>query len=231
MTHLTAFMAAASSSSSRRGPSRGSRVRRLRLAREGQAISKFFNEVASRPIPMQVGLEQSIQVSMVIPTATLFTTSSSSAVFSATAFTLSSFADSALYTALFDQYMIEQIEVWIEPMAPQSQTFGSISSVVDLDDATVPTTIAQVDTRAGVLTGMGAAGHYHRWRPHVAVAEFSGTFVSFGNVPSTWIDSASPNVQHYGLKTAAALVVTGVTVATPYEITTRAIVRFRAPGL
>jgi len=42
-----------------------------------------------------------------------------------------------------------------------------------------------------------------KWRPHIATAAYSGVFTSFKNEPSTWIDVASPGVQHYGLKVAA----------------------------
>jgi hypothetical protein len=34
----------------------------------------------------------------------------------------------------------------------------------------------------------------------VSTALYAGSFTSFGNVSSPWIDMASPNVEHYGVK-------------------------------
>lgn len=61
----------------------------------------------------------------------------------------------------------------------------------------------------------------------MAVAVYSGAFTSFANAPSSWIDSGSPNVQHYGLKAA----VTATAAVQTYNLQVRARVSFRQPGL
>jgi len=62
----------------------------------------------------------------------------------------------------------------------------------------------------------------------MAVAAFSGAFTSYSNVPAGWIDSASPGVQHYGLKLYFESTPFGVI---SYEYSVRAKVSFRGPGI
>jgi hypothetical protein len=141
-------------------------------------------------------------------------------------FTVGDFVGSSSLLAAFDQYKIVQIEAWIEPTAAQGSTvFQPLACAIDLDDANTPTTFSSVSDRIGALVGLGGTGRYLKWRPHVATAVYSGAFTSFANEPSCWIDSASPNVQHYGFKAAALPTVVAVT----YEMTYRAVVMFRAP--
>jgi hypothetical protein len=195
------------------------------LAKDGQAIGKLFNIVAGRPYPALTSLEQSISATLQ-STALFNVTSTTVATFGNQPFALNSFANSAEYTGLFDQYRFDQIEVWLEPAASSTAVYGTIATAVDLDDANVPTMTSVLD-KQGALISSGADGHYHRWAPHVAVSEYSGTFTSFGNVPATWVDSASPGVQHYGFKAYFS----ATPVALSYNLTVRAIVSFRAPGV
>jgi hypothetical protein len=229
MTHLPAAMTSMGASSSSGSKRNGkSRTKLAPLAREGQDISKFYNAVAGRPYPKFAKLEQSIRVVDTFTVSSFFTTSTATNAYAAVAFTLSSFSMNSSYVALFDQYRIEQLEVWLEPFAAQGSTaFAELITAVDLDDANVPANLSLGD-KQGALVGYGAAGRYHRWRPHVAVAEYSGTFTSYGNVPATWIDSASTTVQHYGFKIAAFP--TPLQTVT-YGLTVRAVIGFRSPGL
>lgn len=196
-------------------------------AKNGRIVAKFFNDVASRPYPRVGSLEQSIRVTFEF-SALLFQTSTTIPVFSSSYYTLSNFPDYAKYTALFDQYRFDHIEVWLESRAAQGATaYDTVASCVDLDDANVPTSFEQVTAKQGSLMGTGGAGRYHAWQPHMAVALFSGAFTSYGNEAASWIDSASPNVQHYGLKSAASP--TGIAIY--YVQVVRATVTFRSPGI
>jgi hypothetical protein len=230
-THLNSMQAMASLITGTAGSHRlkGKRKKQAKLAAlavDGQPIGKFFNLEASRPYPNFTKLNQTITVVETYTVAAFLVTSTTVNVGAATAFTLSSFADYTNYTACFDQYRIDQLEVWLELNGNPSATLSTIVTVVDLDDATVPTTAVAIQDKQGALLGSGAAMRYHRWRPHVAVAEYSGSFTSYGNVPSTWIDCGSPNVQHYGFK-ACAVPQTGAT----YNLQVRAVISFCAPGL
>jgi len=199
------------------------------LIGEGVSCGKFYDIAASRPYPRLTNLEQEITVTLQMLTPSFFSTNTSVATYAGMAFTLAGFPSSSQYTTVFDQYMIRQLEVWLEPVqtTEAGTQFNEVGSAIDLDDANVATSFTSIVDKQGSLVGLGAAGRYHKWAPHVAVAEYSGTFTSYGNIPATWIDSASPNVQHYGFKCYA----NPTPVAITYGLVTRAVVSFRAPGI
>jgi hypothetical protein len=180
-------------------------------------------------MPTFVALEQGIQVTM---TQYVFAaiTSGATPQFYGAPFTLSNFANFSEYVSLFDQYRIDQIEVWLYPQVIlQNGVSAEIASAVDLDDANTPTSINNVVSKQGsILTGT-ACGHYHRWKPHMALGAYSGSvFTSFANETASWIDSASTGVQHYGLKVATS---TTTGTAIPYDLNVRIVASFRAPSI
>jgi hypothetical protein len=193
--------------------------------RDGKIVAKFYNEVAGRPYPPIGKLTSQIVVQMNYESA--FNSSSTVPSYLGLTPTLSSFNGYSNYTALFDQYRIEQLEVWMEPVIVPTTNGNTLATCVDLDDANTPTAVATVTDHPGALVGLSMAARYHKWVPHVAVAAYSGTFASFTNAVAPWIDSASSAVQHYGFKVACASVGT----PTAYLITVRARVAFRAPGI
>jgi len=203
-------------------------AKKYRTAADGQVTAKFFNVLAGRPYPSVSSLVQEIRVGMTYRLTPFFSNVVGTAWTPATqVFTLAMAPNQGEYTGLFDQYRIDQIECWIEPTAPQGTTsFPMFASAVDLDDANTPTE-GGVEGKQCALTGDGGAGRYHRWKPHTAVAMYSGSFVSYGNVASAWIDVASPNVQHYGLKVTCGPSTSIVT----YNMSVRYVVSFRGPGI
>jgi len=223
---LASLMAAGSKSMSRRKGKRHNPS----ILKDGQIVSKLYNEMASRPYPsLGLSLEQGITVSLTQVSSLLFTSSTTINVGAGLSVEMNMLSGYGPYLALFDQYKIEQLEAWIDPLVAQGTTvFNAYTSAVDLDDANVPTTFSSVDDKQGSLTTVGGCGHYHRWAPHIAIASYSGTFTSYANAPASWIDSASPAVQHYGLKTVSAPNPAG---AIPYWVTIRATCSFRSPGI
>jgi len=195
-------------------------------ARDGAIFSKFFNELAARPVPRNgLSMEQGITLEMEFYDLGFLATSTITNATASSQFSLSNFLGSTALTSVFDQYKFEQVEVWLEPTAAQGSTvFANLITAVDLDDASVPT--AAISDRQGALQGYGGAGRYHKWVPHMAVAVYSGTFTSFANERAGWIDSASPNVQHYGFKSFAV----STPVIVKYDLTVRAVISFRAPN-
>jgi hypothetical protein len=194
---------------------------------DGKTVSKMFNPVASRPQPALTSLEQGIMVTLDYSTAFLVS-SITVPVQASVAFTVSLFAQSANYLALFDQYKIDQIECWLEPQNLNTAvTTVPLASCVDLDDAN-STVFTSVESKQGSIVSTTLNGHYHKWKPHVAIAEYSGAFTSFGNAPAAWIDAASPNVQHYGMKAATA---GSDGVARTVLLTARALVSFRTSAI
>jgi hypothetical protein len=131
------------------------------------------------------------------------TTSNAVPQFFARAFTYNDVQQVASFQALFDQYRINEIELWISPInntATIATSGPTWYSVIDYDDATAPSSLAALQQYTNVITTPLNNGHYIRFRPHVANALYGGAFTAFGNIAAPWIDSASPGVQHYGFK-------------------------------
>jgi len=133
--------------------------------------------------------------------------SSSANTYSQWYYSLGNLDQASSLAAVFDQYRITKIEIMFMPRvsavaASTSLNTGVFSTVVDYDDASALTTLAQAQDYANVISSPGSVGHYRVFEPHVAVAAYSGSFSSYANETSPWIDCASTSVQHYGVKTA-----------------------------
>jgi len=122
-------------------------------------------------------------------------------------FQLSDLADAASYTAIFDQYKINLVEVWAVPTlnANTGEYAALMASVLDYDDNSALTTLAAAQEYDTCLQAPLINGHYRSLKPHVAVAAYSGAFTSFANMQNQWIDCASSGVQHYGIKYVAEI--------------------------
>lgn len=200
-------------------------------SKSARIVSKAFNPVAGRPNRFKSIGDQGITVFMSLTTSAWITTSITVPVFRGQAFTVSGFAASSPYLTVFDQYKIDELEVWIEPVISQSSAIALVSNystAIDLDDANTPTAYDNVQDHQSAIISNGEAGHYHKWQPHVAIAAYSGAFTSFANIPAGWNDVASPNIQHYGLKYATN---SATSIPIIYSLSVRARVSFRSAGL
>lgn len=225
LTHLPSGMVGAT----RARAVRASRTTRRKL-KDCQIVSKSYNTVASRPINRVITRNQIYHANLRLDAIGIFTTSTSIPTYYGQSFSLNDFADRTIYTGCFDQYRIMEFELWLEPQVSQSSAIanvGTVSSAIDLDDATVPLSIDSVEGKQNALTTGALDGHYHRWKPHMAIAAYSGVFTSFASVPAGWIDSASPSVAHYGVKYAAR----ATSAAIVYNVMVRARVEFRQAGI
>jgi len=103
------------------------------------------------------------------------------------------------WATVFDQYMIREIEFWIcIAQTNNGGHAGQLYSAVDYDSAAA-TTEASIQQYQNGISGNFINGHYHRFKPHVALAAYAGAFTSYANRSNQWIDSASTTVQHYGM--------------------------------
>lgn len=202
-----------------------------KLVREGQIVSKLFDNAAGRPQPRNgISLEQGITLEFAVTLPAYFASSATSGIptYSSSVISLNQFTAPSTLLTVFDQYRFEQVEAWIECDAPNGTAAPpELYSAVDLDDGNAPTSLAKVQDHQGAIISGGLAGHYHKWKPHVAVAAFSGAFTSYANEPAMWIDAASPGVEHYALK-LATLSKGG---SFSYTVVLRAVVSFRAPSI
>jgi len=203
---------------------------RSELAKDGEIISKSFDAIGRRPQPTNsLTLEQPMMIEMNFFLQNALTASATAGVFTGAAVTvaLSSFTASIGLVTVFDQYRFRQLEVWLEFNSSNATgNYPEMFSAIDLDDTTVPVQ-SQIQDRQGAVIATGPAGHYHRWMPHMAVASYSGAFTSYSNVAPTWIDVASPNVQHYGLKYGLASNGSNYSIS----LRCRAVVEFRGASI
>lgn len=148
--------------------------------------------------------------------------------FASANFTVNQVPDFSSFSAIFDQYMITEVEVTIEPQVSEVVTVagdvGNLVSVTDLDDSNTPTALSDLGSYPNVLITKGTQSHYHRWKPTVALAAYSGTFTSYAAAENQWLDCGSPNIQHYGLKAGC----TASPTIQSYSLSIRLHVAFRA---
>jgi hypothetical protein len=142
-------------------------------------------------------------------------------------FSVSNIPQISSFTALFDQYRVTLLEVWVYPQIPTVPTTagssaGTFYSCVDLDDVSTVTGTQMLDYE-NVVISHGIDGHYHRWKPSVAIGAYAGGFSAFVNEVSPWVDMAGTSVQHYGLKTAFSI----TSQAYAFDLICRAHVEFR----
>jgi len=142
-------------------------------------------------------------------------------------FTLAQFAGYADLTTVFDQYRIMQIIVTFEPNVPVvALALGIyIGTALDYDDATAPsanTDLEQYDNYLSVPVGQ----YFQRtFNPRIAFAAYSGAFTSYSNQRAGWIDCASTNVQHYGIKWYMPTAASSTSV---YNVKVQAFLQFRS---
>jgi len=130
-------------------------------------------------------------------------------------------ADFTTFAGVFDQYRIREVECWITADTvndPNLQGNVDFINVVDYDDAIVPASFGVLFGYTNMILSNTRNGHYFKFRPHMATAVYSGAFTSFKNEVADWIDVASPNVQHYGLKGAIGAVSNTFTVNMKFRI-------------
>jgi hypothetical protein len=107
----------------------------------------------------------------------------------------------------YDQYRLMALRFSI---LPQNNAIGLVTNsttslvplycVIDYDDATGLTSAAQAQGYNNCITLSPGESLSRTFRPHMALAAYSGSFGSFANVEPMWIDAANTGVQHYGIK-------------------------------
>jgi len=121
-------------------------------------------------------------------------------------FALSDVPSSTDFTTLFDQYRIDYVVIRAIPVRGNvhditaGTNYATTLSVIDYDDSTTPASMNELREFETVMSHHALDTIVRTVRPRIAVAAYSGVFTSFANVGKTWIDVASPSVQHYGCK-------------------------------
>jgi hypothetical protein len=134
-----------------------------------------------------------------------YVASSTTAVFGAYNYTAAALDNASGFASVFDQYRIDRIQTTFRPMnvaTPLVNTASSgfiapiIYTVIDYDDSTTPTTVAQLRDY------QNCSSHLYDpftldFKPHVAM-NVGGSLS--GNIVGPWIDWATPSIQHFGVK-------------------------------
>jgi hypothetical protein len=153
-----------------------------------------------------------------------FTTSTVSNTFAGLYFALSSMNDASEYAAVFDQYRIMAVEITIMPSTlTVAGLTGHLLSSVDYDDVASITPALNAQKSTVVISNLQDT-IVRSFTPRLALAAYSGAFTAYSVGPSqSWINTASPTVQHYGHKLTANPTTTAIT----YDLYTRVWFQFR----
>jgi hypothetical protein len=177
---------------------------RMTVSRPGQNREEGVREPR---FPLRASLvNKTYKVMQTAPQVTAIISSSSGPSYSFINFYFGLLDNVAAWQTCFDQYRVDMLEVTFRPRmsfeSSSTANTGTFVTVVDVDDSTTLTSVAAALDYATALTGRGFEIQKRTFKPHAAIAAYSGSFTSYANVTSPWIDMASTSVYHYGVKTA-----------------------------
>ncbi len=143
-------------------------------------------------------------------TRTTFTSTSAAEGLTGLYFTFSDIGDYTSLSNVFDAYRIKTIHYCIQPISfPSLSSSGAngaeLIAAVDVDDSTTPSAFNDLTHYQNARVITSGKNLELIFNPKVALAAYSGAFTSYAQGQNMWIDCASPNVQHYGVKVAVGL--------------------------
>lgn len=138
-------------------------------------------------------------------------------------FQLKQVPDYAEFTGLFDRYQIAGIKIKIIPYLTAITSFDTsgagagngggvqsmpitVHSIIDHDDSnniggSTDAYVNQLRQYESYKVNNLAGRPIKRFfKPRIAMAGYAGTFTGYANFKNIWIDAASNDIQHYGLK-------------------------------
>lgn len=130
----------------------------------------------------------------------------------AIAFKLSDVPNYTELTALYDFYRINKVSVKIVPKFNTNNILDSVTNstqmieplvwtAIDYNDATIPTTLLEIQEYASSKVTRGSELHKRYLTPRLAVQLFDGVTPAYGEGKThEWINCDYPDVPHYGLK-------------------------------
>jgi hypothetical protein len=123
-------------------------------------------------------------------------------------FGLSQIPNYANLVALYDDFLIEKVEVkfCLRNNPGSSSPMPRLSIYPDFDDATAPPAVGNVFNHPRVMQHTFSEAHPDfkiTVEPRVAIPAYQGAFTGYTVAPGkTWVDCANAGVQHYGIKYA-----------------------------
>lgn len=127
-------------------------------------------------------------------------TSMSAPLLGALFFKLDNASNFANYTSCFDKYRLIQVCVKFFPTGPQNTSM--FATCLDFDDANIPGAPTSVLGYDSTVISTLSQIQERTLVPRFAIAAYnSGAFTAYATAaPGTFVDSASPAVQYFGLK-------------------------------
>lgn len=109
-------------------------------------------------------------------------------------------------------YRITRIQVTIVPntQAPLSTTSAAYCSpllmAIDYDDNATPTATSQLYDASNlrIIPSRNATPTTFAFKPKALLAAYTGSFSGYAGAENQWLDCASTDILHYGLKWAIA---------------------------
>lgn len=109
------------------------------------------------------------------------------------------------FTSLFDQYKLNKVVVHMYPCqtmcTSDNPMLAELVTAIDYDDDVNPLDNSVLREYETCKMVHGVKEMHRSFQPRFATAAYSGAFSSYTNF-SGWLDVASPNIFHYGLKWA-----------------------------
>jgi hypothetical protein len=109
------------------------------------------------------------------------------------------------FAAIFDQYKVTEIEVWILPRhtnplsVASAANVGLLYSVIDYDNTGSTATALACEQYSNCVVSPSYQGHYRKFRPHIAIANYAGSFSGYSNEPMGWVDTSTSTTQMYAI--------------------------------
>jgi hypothetical protein len=135
-------------------------------------------------------------------------TVAAAAVYNGISFLWSSTGSAASLATVFEQYRVRQCKVRFNPVFTQNNANstgtsnpGNLHTVIDYDDAVSPSSTAAMEKYSTYRTVNGVELLEVMVKPMSAVGAYSGVvFTGFDSVYGQWHQTASPSINHYGVK-------------------------------
>jgi hypothetical protein len=137
------------------------------------------------------------------------------------------------FGAVFDQYRIDEIEVTLRPMFTSNPlgnatvtVIPQLYVVVDYDDYSTPSSIAYLREYSNCTVSQYETV-VRTFKPHLALAAYTGSFNGYQNSVATWCDAAAFTIQHYGMKLGIDPGIVGQTALQSWTVSSRFKLSFR----
>lgn len=152
-------------------------------------------------------------------------------------FALSDLPNYAEFTGLFDQYRFRFVRMTFRPRFNMATVttitaaiFPNLYTVIDYDDNNALAALNDARQYQSLKQTRFDEDHVRFIRPRVAAALFnngSPLFSGYGNEAAPWIDSATPDVKHFGIKGLVEPGVSGQTALQSWSVELEYFLEFR----